>query len=89
MAKYEQEIIERMIRGKIVKSKYRDKFFTTMKSMILSSIDTDYEMLEIYIKDIRGTSLVPLKSLKGDKGGSDMSEMFKLLTMNRSPIGSI
>lgn len=89
LARYEQDQIELMLRGKIEKAKYRDKFLTAMKSMILTSVDLDYEMLSIYVKDIRGSSTVPIKSLKKDKGNTDMTEMFKLLTMNRSPIASI
>lgn len=86
MTKYEQTQVERQIRGKLDNGKYRDIFLTSMKSMIVVTLDTDWEMLKIYIKDIRGTSTISFKSLGKDKKDTDMSEMFKALVANKSPI---
>jgi hypothetical protein len=78
--------IEKHIKGSIKKSKYKEKLMEQAKALLVTHVDSDYERVTIFTKDIAGTSDITYKSLS--KGGKDdsMGDIFKALVANRPPV---
>jgi len=79
--------IEKLIKGKIKKEKYKEKLLDQTASLTVTVIDSDYERISIYTKDISGVSDVTYKALNKRSGkDNDMGEIFKALINNRPPV---
>ncbi len=73
-----------MLRGKIDKDRIKDKFLNNTKSLTLTIVDDDWEMVSIYINGLRGSQDIPFDKLKDKKGKNDeLSDLFKLMTTTR------
>jgi len=80
-------LIEKAIRGKLSKDKYKEKVLDTMMCLMLTVVDRDYERVNIYIKDIAGVSDLSFKALKKKKDSSDdIGEIYKALLTGRPPV---
>jgi len=80
-------LIEKAIRGKLSKDKYKEKVLDTMMCLMLTIVDRDYERVNIYIKDISGVSDLSFKALKKKKDSSDdVGEIYKALLTGRPPV---
>ena len=80
-------LIEKAIRGKLSKDKYKEKVLDTMMCLMLTIVDRDYERVNIYIKDIAGVSDLSFKALKKKKDSSDdVGEIYKALLTGRPPV---
>jgi len=78
--------MERAVKGKLIKTKYKEKVLEQTNALMLTVVDEDYERVIIYTKDIDGVSDITFKSLaKGSKDGG-MNDIFKSLVGNRPPV---
>ena len=80
-------LIEKAIRGKLSKDKYKEKVLDTMMCLMLTIVDRDYERINIYIKDINGASDLSFKALsKKNNSTDDLKEIYKALLTGRPPV---
>lgn len=89
VTKRQMSMIENKLGGSIDKPKYKEMLMDQTKSLLVNSVDTDWERVSIYTKDLKGTSDVSYKVLskrKGDKDTSELAEIFKALTANKPPV---
>ena len=88
ISKRQEAIIEHMLGGKLSKPKYLDMLMEQSKSLIVDVVDTNWERVVLYTKDLRGSTDITYKTLKkrkGDKDNSELVEIFKAITTNRQP----
>jgi len=81
--------IERVLRGKVSKPKYNNKFMENSKAMMLTVMDNDWERATMYTKDLTGHSDISYKALNRRKNRSDMAdlaEIFKAISANKPPV---
>lgn len=79
--------IEKHLRGKLSKPKYKEAFLEQGYGLSVTVMDQDYERVQIMMKDIRGCTDLTYKTVsKVDKKGSDMDEIVKALMANRPPV---
>jgi len=79
-------MVEKHVKGSIKKSKYKERLMEQAKALLVTHVDSDYERVTIYTKDIAGTSDITFKSLSKGKGDNDMTDIFKALVSNRPPV---
>ena len=77
----EKEYVERLIGGKLSNRRFKDKLLDHTASLSISVMDDDYELLEIFLKDLADSIPVPYKKLKNGKK-DDVSEVLKFM-MNK------
>jgi hypothetical protein len=75
---YERAKIEKLVRGDLSKKRYKERVLEFTKSMILSSMDDNFETVDIFIHDMEDEITIPYKDLKSGKGG-DTDEILKFL----------
>jgi len=75
--------IEKHLRGSVNKERYKNKLMEQTHSMMFSKVDTDYERVVIYTKDISGYSDTSFKALKKSGDKEDLSEIIKAMVSNR------
>lgn len=80
----ELDVIEHAVNGKLDKDRYKEKVLGQSKSLGLSVVDLDYETVEIFIKDLKGSSEISFKNLKKGQKKDDVTEIFKALVANKS-----
>ena len=78
--------IERAVRGKISKTKYKEKVLESTNALMMTVVDEDYERVIIYTKDIDGVSDITFKALSKGTKDSGMNDIFKALVGNRPPV---
>jgi len=75
---YEKEKIEKLVRGPLSKKRYKERVLEFTKSMILASMDDNFEMVDLFIHDLEDEASIPYKDLKSsDK--NDTTEILKFL----------
>jgi len=76
--------INTLLRGKLDKDRIKDKFLEVTKSLTLTIVDDDWEMISLYINGMKGSHDIPFAKLK-DKNNknSEISDLFKLMTTSR------
>jgi len=79
----EKEILETLVRGELKKDRYKEKLLEQSKSIGVTVVDTSYEMIEIFIKDLKGSTEVSFKNIKKASEKDDMTEIFKALIANK------
>jgi len=80
-------LIEKALRGKLNKDKYKEDLLERFSSLMVTVIDRDYERVAIFIKDLHGYTDVSYKSLTKRKASTnDYSEIFKALLSGRPPV---
>ncbi len=79
--------LERQNLGKFTDLKFRNKIMQESMSMILVVVDTDYESITIYTRDIQMPSKFAVRELKAtNKGtGPDLNELLKMYKAGQSP----
>jgi len=79
--------LERQNLGKFTDLKFRNKIMQESMSMILVVVDTDYESITIYTRDIQLPSKFAIRELKAaNKGtGPDLNELLKMYKAGQSP----
>lgn len=70
-------LLERTLKGKLSKDKFKEAFLEQSKSLTLTTLDDDYERSVFYIKDLKGGSDVSYKSLS--KPGNKNNEVLEVL----------
>jgi len=86
ISNYTKSMIESAVKGSINKAKYKEKVLESTASLLCTVVDTDYERVIIYTKDIDGVSDITFKSLSKGKGKSDdLSDILKSLLNNTPP----
>ena len=77
--------LDRHINGDISKEANKQKILEEASAMTISIADDDYERVNIYTRDIRGSSDVGYKALskRKDKDGENLGEILKSLLMSK------
>ena len=78
-----EDIENNVLRGNITNENKLDLLFNNSHTSLLNIVDTDYNKMSIYTKDIKGQSTFDLKSLKKNSNGNDISDLFKDILMNK------
>lgn len=66
--------------------KEREKFLTEIATLLLTTVDSQYEMITYDTKDISGSSVIDFSDLsKRKSNGNDLSEIIKHLIANKPP----
>lgn len=86
VSKATQASMERAVKGKLIKAKYKEKVLEQTNALLLTVVDEDYERVIIYTKDIDGISDITFKSLAKGSKDSGMNDIFKSLVDNRPPV---
>jgi hypothetical protein len=80
-------VIEKHLKGKLSKAKYKQKFLDQAYGLSITDMDQDYERVQMMMRDIRGTTDLTYKTVsKTDKNGSDTDELVKALMANKPPV---
>jgi len=82
-------IIENKLGGKIDKPRYKEMLAEQTKSLLINVVDTDWERVTVYTKDLRGTSDLSFKVIKkrkGDGNSNELAEVFKAISSNKPPV---
>ena len=79
--------IKRRIGGGLTNQKTRDMVFDNTSAMMIVSIDTEWERVSIYIRDMRGFSQASFDSFRSatDKSSTMIADMLKSFTLNNPP----
>lgn len=85
--KNESLAIERQLGGPLSSPNVREKFFNSTMSMFLAVVDSGYEEVTIYTKDIRKSTTTSFKELSRSKdvNGPAIGEFFKAFQSGMSP----
>lgn len=79
----------REMMGDITTDKNKDNFLNAIGGLMFSVVDTSWETVDIYIRDLKGVSSVSFKNLKkngkNDSVVSELTDVFKSMMMNRAP----
>jgi len=82
-------ILENKLGGKIDKPRYKEMLAEQTKSLLINVVDTDWERVTVYTKDLRGTSDLSFKVIKkrkGDGNSNELAEVFKAISSNKPPV---
>ncbi len=81
-----QKTIERKFRGKLKDDKVRKQVFSNTKALVICVVDTDFEIMKLYYRNIVPVSTIRIKDIqKKDKGG-DMLEMINTYNKGVAPV---
>ncbi len=76
--------LERSLKGKLSKEKFKDRFLEQSKSLALTVFDEDYERAIFMLKDIKGNTDVSYKSLsKSGNKDNEVLEVLKFVMSNK------
>lgn len=80
--------LERLSLGKFTDVKFRNRIMQDSMSMLLVVVDTDYESITIYTRDIQLPSKFSIRELKAANKGSgpDIGELLKMYKAGQSPV---
>lgn len=82
MSDSEKERIEKLVGGKLSSYRYREKAFESLASLGLSFLDDDFDMVTMYIQNIKEGMELTYKSL-GSGSKDSTSEMMKWMLQQR------
>ena len=71
-----------LLRGKLDKERYKEKFLKLTSSLALTTMDDNWEMVTMYINGLNGSFDTPYKKLSKDKTNG-MKDLFDILTMQK------
>lgn len=79
--------IEGEIKGKLNNFKIRQRIFDKTYLMMMYVVDTDYDMVTIYFRDIALPTTLSLRDIKqvNKNGGMDVAEVLRTLQLGQSP----
>lgn len=78
--------LEVMYKGSIDKDKVRNKVFAAADAIIMLILDDEWEKATLYIKGLRGKTIVTYKNLAGKKTkDGELTELFKALMLGNKP----
>lgn len=78
--------LDKHVNGNIKDEKYKQILLTQAHALTMTIIDSDYERVEVYTKDIRGKSDIGFKALSKRKdSGYDLTELIKAMMSNNPP----
>lgn len=87
ISEQDEQEIQKLIGGKLTNQKTRDIVFNNTSAMCIVVIDSEWERVTVYIKDIDGFSQNSFDSFKpmSDKGGNNIADILKAFSMNSPP----
>jgi len=79
--------LESFLRGKFKSTKVKEKFLTQAYGFSLTVMDSDYERVQMHLKDLKGSTDLTFKGIvKKEKNGTDMNELVKALMSGKPNI---
>lgn len=85
ISKEDGYVLEKVLKGKLKDTVTKQSLLDKSYSSVLNIVDTDYEDVDITIKDIKGESHVSFRTLsKRNEKTNDTAEILKALMSNRS-----
>ena len=80
--------LEKIVHGKINNTRYKEKLAEQLNALLITVVDQDYERVQIFTKDLKGSTDITFRTLKkrsNNNNNEDMSEIFKSMLQNRTP----
>jgi len=87
ISEQDEQEVQRLIGGKLTNQKTRDIVFDNTSVMMIVVVDSEWERVSIYIKDIDGFSQNSFDSFKSmtDKNNNNIADILKAFTLNNAP----
>ena len=87
ISEQDEQEVQRLIGGKLTNQKTRDIVFDNTSVMMIVVVDSEWERVSIYIKDIDGFSQNSFDSFKlmTDKNNNNIADILKAFTLNNAP----
>ncbi len=79
VSKENRQYLERLIGGKLGVRRYREKLLEALSSLMITTVDYDYEMIDICIHSIAECSEIPMKVLKNPKANEELPCYIEIL----------
>jgi hypothetical protein len=86
ISEQDEQEIQKLIGGKLSNEKTRDIVFANTSAFCIAVVDSEWERVSIYIKDIDSFSQNSFDSFKpmSDKGTNNISDILKAFSLNNS-----
>lgn len=87
ISEQDEQEIQRFIGGKLTNQKTRDIIFDNTSAMMVCVVDSEWERVSIYIKDVDGFSQNSFDSFKGmaSKDNNNIQDILKAFSLNSAP----
>lgn len=87
MSEQDEQEVQKLIGGKLTNQKTRDIVFNNTSAMMIVVVDSEWERVSIYVRDIDGFSQNSFDSFKSmsDKGTNNIGDILKAFSLNNAP----
>jgi len=87
ISEQDEQEVQKLIGGKLTNQKTRDIVFDNTSAMMIVVVDSEWERVSIYVKDIDGFSQNSFDSFKpmADKGNNNITDILKAFSLNNAP----
>lgn len=87
MSEQDEQEIQKLIGGKLTNQKTRDIVFNNTSAMMIVVVDSEWERVSIYVRDVDGFSQNSFDSFKpmADKGTNNIGDILKAFSLNNAP----
>ena len=87
ISEQDEQEVQKLIGGKLTNQKTRDIVFNNTSAMMIVVVDSEWERVTIYVRDIDGFSQNSFDSFKpmADKGTNNIGDILKAFSLNNAP----
>lgn len=87
MSEQDEQEVQKLIGGKLTNQKTRDIVFNNTSAMMIVVVDSEWERVSIYVRDVDGFSQNSFDSFKpmADKGTNNIGDILKAFSLNNAP----
>lgn len=87
ISEQDEQEVQKLIGGKLTNQKTRDIVFNNTSAMMIVVVDSEWERVSIYVRDIDGFSQNSFDSFKpmADKGTNNIGDILKAFSLNNAP----
>lgn len=87
ISEQDEQEVQKLIGGKLTNQKTRDIVFANTSAMMIVVVDSEWERVSIYVRDIDGFSQNSFDSFKSmsDKGTNNIGDILKAFSLNNAP----
>lgn len=87
ISEQDEQEVQKLIGGKLTNQKTRDIVFNNISAMMIVVVDSEWERVTIYVRDIDGFSQNSFDSFKpmADKGTNNIGDILKAFSLNNAP----
>lgn len=87
ISEQDEQEVQKLIGGKLTNQKTRDIVFNNTSAMMIVVVDSEWERVSIYVRDVDGFSQNSFDSFKpmSDKGTNNIGDILKAFSLNNAP----